>query len=85
MVHTTSWPYANETGITEKLSCDVLVLGGGLAGCYAAIAAAAAKSCELPSYNPEEAAREQSRLYAPLFVKDGTSWKELNQAIAKAM
>ena len=40
MIHTTSWPYANETGITEKLSCDVLVLGGGLAGCYAAIAAA---------------------------------------------
>ena len=30
MIHTTSWPYANETGITEKLSCDVLVLGGGL-------------------------------------------------------
>ena len=40
MIHNTSWPYANETGITEKLSCDVLVLGGGLAGCYAAIAAA---------------------------------------------
>ena len=30
MMHTTSWPYANEIGITEKLSCDVLVLGGGL-------------------------------------------------------
>lgn len=44
MIHTTSWPYANETDITEKLSCDVLVLGGGPAG-----------------------------------------WKELNQAIAKAM
>ena len=35
MIHNTSWPYANETGITEKLNCDVLVLGGGLAGCYA--------------------------------------------------
>ena len=34
MIHNTSWPYANETGITEKLNCDVLVLGGGLAGCY---------------------------------------------------
>ena len=22
MIHNTSWPYANETGITEKLSCD---------------------------------------------------------------
>ena len=34
------WPYANEVGETEQASCDVLVLGGGLAGCYAAIAAA---------------------------------------------
>lgn len=34
------WPYANELGNTEELTCDVLVLGGGLAGCYAAIAAA---------------------------------------------
>ncbi len=34
------WPYANEIGREERLSCDVLVLGGGLAGCYAAIAAA---------------------------------------------
>ena len=30
MIHTTSGPYANEIGITEKLSCDLLVLGGGL-------------------------------------------------------
>lgn len=34
------WPYANEFGNVEDLTCDVLVLGGGLAGCYAAIAAA---------------------------------------------
>ena len=34
------WPYANELGNVEELTCDVLVLGGGLAGCYAAIAAA---------------------------------------------
>lgn len=34
------WPYENEAGIEETLSCDVLVLGGGLAGCFAAIAAA---------------------------------------------
>ena len=36
------WPYLNEVGITEEYSTDVLVLGGGLAGCYAAIAAARA-------------------------------------------
>lgn len=35
-----SWPYANEVGEEEIITSDVLVLGGGLAGCYAAIAAA---------------------------------------------
>ena len=34
------WPYKNEFYETERLECDVLVLGGGLAGCNAAIAAA---------------------------------------------
>ncbi len=34
------WPYANEFGQQEVVQSDVLVLGGGLAGCYAAIAAA---------------------------------------------
>ncbi len=34
-------PYGNELGEREEAAaCDVLVLGGGLAGCYAAIAAA---------------------------------------------
>ncbi len=35
-----NWPYANEFGQQESIESDVLVLGGGLAGCYAAIAAA---------------------------------------------
>lgn len=34
------WPYENEMLEEETITCDVLVLGGGLAGCYAAIAAA---------------------------------------------
>jgi len=34
------WPYKNELGVQEHVQADVLVLGGGLAGCYAAIAAA---------------------------------------------
>lgn len=34
------WPYKNEFGNECKEKADVLVLGGGLAGCYAAIAAA---------------------------------------------
>ncbi len=35
-----TWPYKNEFGEKETITSDVLVLGGGLAGCYAAIAAA---------------------------------------------
>lgn len=34
------WPYKNEIGQEEHLDCDVLVLGAGLAGTFAAIAAA---------------------------------------------
>lgn len=37
---TYQWPYPNEVGQEEVAECDVLVLGGGLAGCFAAIAAA---------------------------------------------
>lgn len=37
---THKWPYANEIGTMEQVESEVLVLGGGLAGCYAAIAAA---------------------------------------------
>ena len=34
------WPYENELNKREENVSDVLVLGGGIAGCYAAIAAA---------------------------------------------
>ncbi|MGN0293251.1 MAG: FAD-dependent oxidoreductase [Lachnospiraceae bacterium] len=34
------WPYGNELGMEESAETDVLVLGGGLSGCFAAIAAA---------------------------------------------
>ncbi len=34
------WPYQNQLGHRLDLRCDVLVLGGGLSGCFAAIAAA---------------------------------------------
>lgn len=40
MTHTYEWPYANEAGMEETITSDVLVLGGGLSGCFAAIAAA---------------------------------------------
>ena len=36
---TYQWPYPNELNTIEHVSCDVLVLGGGLSGCFAAIAA----------------------------------------------
>ncbi|MDO4298166.1 MAG: FAD-dependent oxidoreductase [Lachnospiraceae bacterium] len=35
-----TWPYGNEMDQEETIESDVLVLGGGLAGCFAAIAAA---------------------------------------------
>lgn len=35
-----NWPYPNETSVTDRLEADVLVLGAGIAGCMAAIAAA---------------------------------------------
>ena len=38
--NTYKWPYPNEVGEEETVESDVLVLGGGLAGCFAAIAAA---------------------------------------------
>ena len=34
------WPYPDEFGQEETVESDVLVLGGGMAGCFAAIAAA---------------------------------------------
>lgn len=34
------WPYANELEKVTRDTCDVLVLGGGLAGCFAAVSAA---------------------------------------------
>lgn len=34
------WPYEVEYGIENGVECDVLVLGGGVAGCFAAISAA---------------------------------------------
>lgn len=36
------WPYPNELNQIDLMTSDVLVLGGGIAGCYAAIAAARA-------------------------------------------
>ncbi len=39
MVEENKWPYPNELDKEERVECDVLVLGGGMAGCYAAIAA----------------------------------------------
>ena len=42
-----NWPYPDEVGQTETVDSDILVLGGGLAGCFAAIAAARIGKIEL--------------------------------------
>ncbi|MFC2020801.1 FAD-dependent oxidoreductase [Chloroflexota bacterium] len=38
--HAPAWPYPVNYGKENEVSCDVLVLGGGVAGCWAAIGAA---------------------------------------------
>lgn len=38
--HAPRWPYPVNYGKENEVSCDVLVLGGGIAGCWAAIGAA---------------------------------------------
>ena len=40
MVSSSAWPYPDETREMEQIQADVIVLGGGIAGCMAAIAAA---------------------------------------------
>lgn len=40
------WPYDIQYGKTSKYSCDVLIIGGGMAGCFAAISAAK-KGCNV--------------------------------------
>jgi len=40
MANTQKWPYESKVGKTTHMEADVLVLGGGIAGCMAAIAAA---------------------------------------------
>ena len=36
-----AWPYPREDEVIEELATDVLILGGGIAGCWAALGAAA--------------------------------------------
>ena len=38
--HAPNWPYTVDYQKEHEISCDVLVLGGGIAGCWAAISAA---------------------------------------------
>ena len=40
MDNSARWPYPSEVGEMERLEADVLVLGGGISGCMAAISAA---------------------------------------------
>ena len=37
---TPEWPYPIRYGVEKEVSADVLILGGGIAGCHAAINAA---------------------------------------------
>ncbi len=48
-------------------------------------AARASESLELEAPDRADVEKEKERLYAPLYVKDGIEWRELNRAISKAM
>ena len=48
-------------------------------------AAQASENAEFGEINREFCEAEKARLYAPMQVEDGMSWKELNMAISKAM
>ena len=50
------WPYPNQVGQEEAIESDVLVLGGGLSGCFAAIAAAR-KGCSVVVVEKGDATR----------------------------
>lgn len=59
-----NWPYPDEFGQTETVDSDILVLGGGLAGCFAAIAAArkGKKVVLVEKGAPREAERQEQDL-----------------------
>ena len=48
-------------------------------------AAGYASDHEMADFSRKEADREKERLYAPLYVEEGTGWKELNMAISKTL
>lgn len=48
-------------------------------------AARASETVTLEEPDPAEIQHEKERLYAPLFVRDGMDWRELNRAVSKAM
>lgn len=62
---TYQWPYPNEVGQEEVAECDVLVLGGGLAGCFAAIAAARKAS---RSFSWRRELRREAGLQVPEWI-----------------
>ena len=45
------WPYPNEFGVRETIESDLLVLGGGLAGCERAAPRAAGPAWPRLTYN----------------------------------
>ena len=63
------WPYANEIGDVQTDEAEVLVLGGGLAGCFAAIAAAEkGKSVILVEKGATDQKRKRRHRFRPLGI-----------------
>lgn len=81
-----------KTNIDGIYACGDQLFGSDCAGAacstgyYAGRKAAHyAMTVDFNDYNDKDVENEKRRLYAPLYVKNGISWKELNLAIAKAM
>lgn len=60
------------------LACATGYYAGRKASSYA-------KNVRHLDYNKADVAKEMKRLYAPIHIENGYGWKELNQAISKAM
>jgi len=88
------WPYPLEWDKEETISADVLVLGGGIAGCMAAISAA--RNGQNVVFVEKGATKmsgargsgcEKERIYGPIKNNSETAigWKELNMGTSKIM
>lgn len=81
-----------KTNIDGIYTCGDAMFGSDCAGAACATgyyagrkAANYAQTADFYNYDQQDIEKERKRLYAPLYVDNGITWKELNMAISKAM